>query len=72
MVPEFKKTEKENIEKEYEISKTLRDDDAERLRTLLGVYDLKVTRKGKIIGFVSGVLASLAAAGIVTTITYLF
>jgi K+/H+ antiporter YhaU regulatory subunit KhtT len=63
--------EKEQLEEEFRVSKRLRDEEAERLRTLLGVTDLKESRSGKLAGFISGVLASLLAAAIFAVVSLL-
>lgn len=56
------KNQKANVEKEYEVSKRLRDEEAEKLRKVLGIYELKESKTGKVAGFVAGVVASLIAA----------
>ena len=63
--------EKEQLEEEYRVSQQLRDEEAERLRTLLGVTDLQKSRTGKLAGFISGVLASLLAAAIFAAVSLL-
>jgi hypothetical protein len=68
---QVRETEKEQLEEEFEVSQRIRDEDAERLRTLLGVADLKESRTGKVAGFIAGVVASLIAAAIFALIGYL-
>lgn len=57
-----RQNQKAAVDKEYEVSKSLRDEEAERLREVLGIYELKESRSGKVAGFVAGVVASLVAA----------
>ncbi len=59
-----KQNQKVAVDKEYEVSKRLRDEEAERLREVLGIYELKESRSGKVAGFIAGVVASLVAAAL--------
>jgi len=63
--------EKRQLDKEFQVSKQLRDEEAERLRTLLGATELREPRTGKLAGFISGVLASLLAAAIIGIVSLL-
>ncbi len=64
----FSKNQKETVDKEYEVSKRLRDEEAEKLRKVIGLYELKESKTGKVAGFVAGIVASLVAAIIYTII----
>ena len=61
---------KQLIDQEYEFSHKLLAEDKERLKEVLGFYQVPVSGKDKVLGFVGGVLASLVAAGVWALATY--
>ena len=61
------KTDKSTLETEYDSLKQLSTKELNSLKTLIGIPD---KNKERLIGFVSGIVASLIASGIIFLITY--
>jgi flagellar motility protein MotE (MotC chaperone) len=59
-----KEEEKQTLEQETALSRRLLQEDGDRLREVIGLYELRRSRTDKVGGFLGGVLASLVAAGI--------
>ena len=66
-----KQDEKENIDQKRAISRRLLSEDSDKLKDALGFCELRESRADKIVGFIGGVVASLAAAGIWALVVYL-
>lgn len=58
----LKNKEKEALREEYNLSKRLLAEESEKLKAVLGLYEIKESRTGKVVGFIGGVLASLVAS----------
>ena len=59
---------KHNLEKEIQTLKQLAETDTETFRKVAGILSPAQVRRERLIGFVSGVLASVVASGIVWSI----
>jgi hypothetical protein len=63
--------EKLTLDQEREVAKKLLSEDAAKVRDVLGIQEIRLSRTHKVVGFFGGVLASLLAAGIWALMTYL-